>query len=717
MKKCFLKKNPVTAAVLLAQGLVLAAGTAVAEEVVLDEVKVTATADVQEERRISSAGKIIVDRQELEKLNSSSVGELLGKLPGTGMFVDPDSAGMGGGPRRGPRGPNRNMPQILVDGQPLPGGDRNPGAVMRLPVELIERVEIIRNSTPEFQVTSPAGVINLVMRDVPSTAMKNVKLALGLLGDEWLGRVDGQYSDASGNVSWLLSGGLGVRPETGNRETVSREYSGGVLQGTVVEQLSRSGDDTNFSFSPKVTMKLEGGHQITVSPFVSATRNDRTGLVLKDDNGTLSSDRDEEEGERLTSRLLTEWKLPSKPGQELTLRAIVQGESEDSEKTTYRFDSNQSLLGTEQDETDRRESEQVLEARGKYLAGETHLLGGGLEWRNKHSDESRLTGSTLTETDIAEQRLALWLQDEWQISEQHLLTPGFRLQKLQTEVDSTSGDVDRDVDVFSPSLHYLWQPSQSWNVRGSIAATTRAPFTRDLSPLVRLANGVNTSSNPDRAGNPDLKEEDIRSIEAGVEHFLADRAGTIGFSVYERFVDNYTQRLTLEESGRWVERPYNVGSSTLTGAVVDFKSRLDALQLKGLTVRGNLSYADSSISDPVAGLGSGEGPRRSMNVGADYEVPERKLTFGGTFTYTAQMDRESSETVVQDIGEQMNLDLYALYKMNRNVYWRLSAQNVTRYDRKDRVREYDESSGELIRTEDETVEGLMSVQLSLEMRL
>lgn len=39
----------------------------------------------------------------------------------------------------------------------LPGGDRSPGAALRLPVELIERVEIIRNSTAEFKVGGPGG--------------------------------------------------------------------------------------------------------------------------------------------------------------------------------------------------------------------------------------------------------------------------------------------------------------------------------------------------------------------------------------------------------------------------------------------------------------------------------------------------------------------------------------------------------------------------------
>ena len=45
---------------------------------VLPEVSVSAALDSQEERRMSSAGKLIFDRKELEATDSSTVGELLG---------------------------------------------------------------------------------------------------------------------------------------------------------------------------------------------------------------------------------------------------------------------------------------------------------------------------------------------------------------------------------------------------------------------------------------------------------------------------------------------------------------------------------------------------------------------------------------------------------------------------------------------------------------
>lgn len=85
-------------------------------------------------------------------------------------------------------------------------------------------------------------------------------------------------------------------------------------------------------------------------------------------------------------------------------------------------------------------------------------------------------------------------------------------------------------------------------------SNSRVPFSRELLPVTRLANGVNSSSNPDRGGNPQLEPERLLSIELGVEHFLDQRAGTIGFSLFHRQIDNYTLRCRAPV-GSWICMP------------------------------------------------------------------------------------------------------------------------------------------------------------------
>lgn len=680
-----------------------------AENAELSEIKVTATADTQEERRTSSAGKMIFDRKELEASNAATVGELLSKLPGTGMFSD----AQGGPPRRGQnRGPSRNMPQILVDGQQMPGG--NPATTFRLPVEMIERVEIIRNSTPEFQVSSPAGVINIIMRDVPPKPMRNMKLSLGATDGEPGAALDGQLSNNKGNLGYLLSGSASTRPNVGSRESVITTYSAGVVSNQSVEKTTQEGDDNNFTFSPRLNWKLAQGEQLTISPFFSYSEMQRD-VATSRTNNTVVQELEKNDGERQTGRLMGEWKKQGQQGSEVSIRIMAQVEDEDTAKQTRLIDGF-GVITTRQAKTAAQEQEQMLETRGKYVFADAHLLTGALELRNRNNEDKQLRQNVPTTSSIDEQRLVAWIQDEWQISEQHLLTPGFRWQRMNSTItDSQIGQLDNNQTTKAPSLHYLWQPNQVWNIRASIARTDRPAFARDLSPAVRTSTGVNDSGNPDRAGNPQLAVEEQQSIELGVEHFLAQKAGSLGLSVYERRTDSYVQRLTLQESGRWVERPYNVGDSRIRGLVFDAKARMDMISLPDLTIRTNAAYSDVQMLSQQANLGAGEGPRKSANLGFDYELKAYKLTLGSSLSYISAVDRESSATVIQQQGAQRFVVAYALYKYNRQTSVRLAAHNFTAQDREEVLREYN-SGGLLERTEVDNIPGVVNYSVSVETR-
>ena len=64
-----------------------AAEPAEPDAAVLSEITVSATRSAEALRRDASAGKLVVGRQELDALNSSSVAELLRKLPGAGILL------------------------------------------------------------------------------------------------------------------------------------------------------------------------------------------------------------------------------------------------------------------------------------------------------------------------------------------------------------------------------------------------------------------------------------------------------------------------------------------------------------------------------------------------------------------------------------------------------------------------------------------------------
>ena len=666
---------------------------------VLPEVSVSAALDSQEERRMSSAGKLIFDRKELEATDSSTVGELLGKLPATGMFMD--SSG-GVPPRRGQgKSPNRNMPQILVDGQPLAGGDRNPASVLRLPVELIERVEIIRQSTPEFVVTGSGGVINIIMRDVPPKAMRNAKATVGSMDGRQSLRIDGQESDNKNNWGYLLSGSVDYRPQVGSRQSQTTTFSQGIAQ-TTLERARQQGEEKNFSFAPRLNFQLNQGQKLTISPFFSYTQDQRDVVIQR----TLTPENNALDGERMTGRINTEWKQTGSQGAETSVKILLQAEDEDSSQLMK-------SQAVSRENTQRLEQEGLLELRAKRVLLETHVLTGAIEWQQKHSEEQQFKQQlNTTQSKINEERQVLWLQDEWLAHEKHIVTYGLRWQQIAQKIDdSQQGRTEQTHRTIAPSLHYLWQPHEQWNLRASIAAHQRPP--RELSSVIRTATGVNSSSNPDRTGNPQLLAEKQTSAEAGIEYFLAEKKGNVGLSIFERHMDDYVQRLTLLENGRWLERPYNVGDARVRGVVVDAKAQLKSLNLANVTVRGNYAYSSNKMLSQFARLGAGEGARQSVNLGVDYQW--KVLTVGASGGYISALDRESSINVIQQQGAQKNLTMYALYKVNRQLSLRFSAHNLTAHDRIDTLHEYDDQ-GQLVRLETDKSNGIANLLLSLEGR-
>lgn len=671
--------------------MLVVAGTASvqAEDVTLPAVSVVAGADSRELRRTASTGKIVFDREELETLDAASIGDLLAKLPGTGMFGDPES-------KRGKgKGADRHMPQILVDGQPLPGGGRNPGTALRLPVELIERVEIIRNSTAEFPVTGPGGVINLVLRDVPPKPIKSGQLAIGENDGNGLLRAEGQVGERAGDFGWLLFGALHSRPASAQRHSEIQRYAAGARNEWRFEAADQTGRDNTLSLAPRFNWGLGDGKSFTLSPLLNFSEDERHTRIAHSAYGdpltgsslaTTGHEGEQETRRRSSGRLTAEWKSVQAGGSELFARLMLQGEQEHQRKATARFDTANVLTSNDAEATEHSERETLLAVGGKRLVGDAHFVGGGAEWRVKDGDETRqryANGAVVPmgagdRAEIDERRTVLWVQDEWQVTEQHLLTPGLRWQSQHSRVTDHAGAVVEQRHVsLDPSLHYLWQPAPAWNLRGSMALSSKPANVKELSPVVKPASGNNSSGNPDKAGNPALQAERNFSVEIGVEHFLPARAGTVGFSLFRRQIDNHVQKLTQFESGRWVERPYNVGDAVLSGGLLDFKWRADQLGFAEVTLRGNAAYTDTTLLNPTPGLGSGEGPRKSVNLGAEYEIARFALTIGGNYTWTSALDRDSSATLRQTQGAIRQLDFYAVHRIDRQFRLRLSVQNVT----------------------------------------
>ena len=109
-----------------------------------------------EERRRSTAAKIVIGREEIDKFGDATLGEVLRRLPGV---TTPGAPGRGGPPRL--RGLGGGYTQLLIDGQRIPPGF----SLESLTPEQVERIEILRAPTAETGARAIAGTINIITRE------------------------------------------------------------------------------------------------------------------------------------------------------------------------------------------------------------------------------------------------------------------------------------------------------------------------------------------------------------------------------------------------------------------------------------------------------------------------------------------------------------------------------------------------------------------------
>ena len=597
---------------------------------------------------------------------------------------------------------------------------------MRLPVELIERIEIIKNSTAEFP-SGAGGTINLIMRDVPTAKTGTFRLGIINTEDAWGARVGGVYGAREGENGVLWMGFANSRPLRGERTTTTQRFAAGVRNDWDIETDRESGREFSLHLAPRFTRDLGAGTRLTISPFLMFNDRDRVtdtqrqtytnplaGIGLTGDG----REREREQTQRLNGRFSAEWKQRQTGAGEASAKLSLQSENERRANLLDTFNTS----GVLQNSTRTRNTSDGLEfsltAKRSLPLAATHLATLGLEARHKEVEDRKRqtvngTASALgaqASADTQEQLFALWAQDEWQLAERHLLTPGLRLQNTLSQVtDALNTTVENDHLAWLPSLHYLWQFNPSWNIRSSVALTDKPPGVRDLSPVIVTTTGTNSLSNPDRAGNASLAPERTTTLQLGVEHFLPQKRGSAGLNLFYRQIDDRVMRASKLEAGRYVERPINVGQAHETSLVADFKTKLAAFP--ALTLRGNASTSRLTQEDTVLSPRQ-DSPRHSGNLGFDYEHAPWKLTVGGNLSLSSRITRDINNSVQQTQRARQQLDLYATHKLDRKLSVRLTIDNVTRTEQgHDTI---DQTGGSV---EADRSRGVRNVFLSLEGKL
>lgn len=675
-------------------------------EKTLAQVTVVDQKEAQVERKESYFQKIVISEEEIERFGDVSVGDVLKRLPGT-SFTGP--AGVAKDVRM--RGLDKGYTQFMINGEPVPGATKERQMqVDRLPADMIERIEIIRNPSAEYDSGNIGGIVNIIFKQRIDEVTRT-RIAYGKNGDLDVGDLIAQTSKRWGDFDVLLAASY----TKGAEDVVEEKYAYNKTTGAVSshEYKPKPVEKTEFLFTPRLTWRF-GEDRLTLEPFVSKGTEDKTERNTVDNTRVVTSRvNTTEDKDDTVARLAGRYDGKAAWGSWFA-KAGSQRTSSDKDKVTYTRSFN-AATGVYSGAKRALENEALEETINYAGAGviipfaKIHRLSAGFEFRfsdyssRKPKTEQSFTAAgvagAVTNTtgvrdkfDVTEDKAVFYIQDEINLFSRHWLTPGVRYERVGREAEGgTTAALSNTTHASNPSVHYRWALTDSLNLRSSLAQTLKLPKFDQLNPQIETKAG--SVADPDKGGNPLLRPEKAMGFEAGFEKLFLGNRGIAGVNFYNRAVQDFIEERTALEGTRQVKRPQNVGDAHFWGVELDWRFPLYEKRGHVLNVVGNHSEMRGRIESAGGNkMDVKDMPARVTNMGLDYRHRPTKSFAGFSVNFVPKFTKTSvnDDGVLEQKTTQARtgLDLYFGKAFSPLAEVRLVARNVLSVDKEEQTIKY-----------------------------
>ncbi len=607
----------------------------------IDEIVVEETEEVRalQERRESPVAKTVITKKEMEELGGQTAADVLRRLPRLyfsgppGTSKDVRQAGL-----------DKEFQNGLINGnRPPGGGEKREIALDRIPVEMIERIEVFKNPTAAHDSDAIAGIVNVIIKQPPKTRTfsATVSGSYSDQADKLGNKVTLQYGDRTGPLSYTLGGSR------------SDEYRG--IEKTVIDAGPKNEREetvevvrtTSVGANLSLSAQLGERDRITFKPYLTdqSEKKNKTKDLFNLTTGALKNrDIEEEDKDQLLKSYGLEWEHRFAGGSALRLQGMHSTNEEDKFKAIEKFNAALNLQRTEFEKELKEDRERVLGADYKIpLSGPwdtEHLVSLGVKLRDKdrtvRKDKWQINAATGVVTDTTspldsyrmEERITgYYVMDEVALTDRFILTPGVRVEVTDGEyltADGQRGTAD-DTDV-NPSLHALYKIGRGYQLRGSYARTIGRPPFKDKVPI--------RSEKKDKIelGNPDLQAAISKNYEAAIEKFFG-RGGLVAIGAFYKNIDGVIEKRQIgvdPGTGLPIEMPVNAGEATVKGLDFEVRTDLGFIALPNVTLNANYTLQDSEVKDPNTGATRRmkDHPQHLANLIARYT--HRPLGFGAS---------------------------------------------------------------------------------------
>ncbi len=669
---------------------------------IVEKVEVKGKRDATQDRRDSTAAKIIITREDIEQYGDSNLGDVMRRLPGVTQGGRPGR----GGPVR-MRGMAGGFTQILLNGERIPPGF----SIEDISPDQVERIEILRAPTAETGARAIAGTINIILREPLQTKQNDIRPSVVMDRGQYSPSLSWTRNDKlgeTGTYNLTLNTGHNATLTDTDTHTLTTRLSDGA---TTLDQtnMARADDVRNSIFiSNRIQWRLGAGELFSIQPFLvkSRTHNRGTG-ELSQSIGIApyakSSSTFEGENQVMRAMLMLNRRIDQDTRYELRGGG---GQLASSNESTLEQRSNQGAT------TLRQTSESDARDRSWNLAGKLSRSWGdgkntfvvGAEFEGvKRTDNAKtfLNGQRQLadfgdEVDVSTSRRALYAQNEWDPNPNWSTYFGLRWEGIETKSNSAAAAaVSNKSSVLTPLAHGVWRfsaPARD-QLRLSLTQSYRPPSTQNLVARPSLNTlfpvpGANTTISPDRAGNPNLKPERANGIDFAYENYLK-AGGVVSVNLFTRRITDLIRTVTSQETVSWagtpryVARPQNLGNAMTSGLEFDAKFSLPELIEGALPIntRSNVSLYHSRV-DQVPGPNNriSEQPRVSANFGGDYRFRGLPFSAGATIAWTPAYETRLTAEQTQKIGTKRVWETYVLWNIDSKNRLRLTLANIAPRD-------------------------------------
>jgi len=628
----------------------------------IEEVLIEAEADSKaiEEQRLAGTSKLVASSKDLNNFGHHAAGDVLKRMPR--ILV------------QGPPSFNRNIMMagldkqfqtILINGnRPAGGEDYRDLKLDRIPVDMIEKIEVIYNPPATYGADATIGLINLVLKDTPDKKLFNADLFFD--NTSTYSGINPNATVSYGN-KWNRLSVYGSYSSNKFKRSNQMNLSDTSITGKANELLDVwvNGFTGTLAFRPDSTQKWK------LQSFLSNYREDANFIsdVKRRTKGGLSIAADTADDTK--HRILHTHSLEyAKEWKKTNLKTGLTFAEHYDTKDRWRWRENSDNLEVSFEDEFQRNSEALIfsELMHKIEKGNVaHKINEGVRGSvlNRKYDRmvhTKLNGHLFWDNiadgsyALNEQRMSIYFSDAITIKKLWLL-PALRFDYDAFAFKTENGNGNKTYRNINPSFHAKYSFFKDFFLKADIARQiSRPPFN-----LMVSVDKVKNKKQLVERGNPELIPSTALNTGFGVEQYFGCN-NYLTFRGFYTILNNVieTREVGVDDNyGYRIFQSVNVDSGLVWGLDANWRLNLLKQKLNQLVFTGNISWLGSEVRDPGTQKlrRLNEQPNWIANASLDYLNTKLKLQCSVGINHVGE--RYISSTV--DEGTVIKKTIYSAF--------------------------------------------------------